>query len=108
MKETEYTLDNPILNGIVHRLVDAYQPERIYLFGSVARGEGGHVHGIVQRAFQRRKLWPVLRCKEHVGVEKDHWYADSLLQHTEETFGLSACEHAQTGIEVLCTKSKET
>lgn len=41
MKETEYTLDNPILNGIVHRLVDAYQPERIYLFGSVARGEAG-------------------------------------------------------------------
>lgn len=33
--------DNPILTEIVRRLVEAYQPERIYLFGSVARGEAG-------------------------------------------------------------------
>lgn len=31
--------DNPILAEIVRRLVEAYQPERIYLFGSVAREE---------------------------------------------------------------------
>ncbi len=31
--------DNPALAEIVRRLVEAYQPERIYLFGSVARGE---------------------------------------------------------------------
>ena len=29
------------LAEIVRRLLDAYQPERIYLFGSVARGEAG-------------------------------------------------------------------
>lgn len=29
------------LTRIVERLVDAYQPQRIYLFGSVARGEAG-------------------------------------------------------------------
>ena len=29
------------LTEIVRRLVEAYQPERIYLFGSVARGQAG-------------------------------------------------------------------
>lgn len=29
------------LAGIVQRLIDAYQPERIYLFGSKARGDHG-------------------------------------------------------------------
>jgi predicted nucleotidyltransferase len=29
------------LDDIVRRLVDAYRPERVYLFGSRARGEGG-------------------------------------------------------------------
>jgi predicted nucleotidyltransferase len=29
------------LNEVVRRLVQAYQPERIYLFGSHARGEAG-------------------------------------------------------------------
>ncbi len=33
--------DSPALDEIVRRLVDAYRPERIYLFGSVARGEAG-------------------------------------------------------------------
>jgi predicted nucleotidyltransferase len=32
---------DPILTGVVRRLVEAYSPERIYLFGSVARGEVG-------------------------------------------------------------------
>jgi predicted nucleotidyltransferase len=30
---------HPDLAEIVRRLIDAYRPERIYLFGSVARGE---------------------------------------------------------------------
>ena len=34
-------LDDPVLAEIVRRLVEAYQPERIYLFGSHARGEAG-------------------------------------------------------------------
>lgn len=32
---------DPKLAEIVRRLAEAYQPERIYLFGSVARGEAG-------------------------------------------------------------------
>ena len=35
------TADDPALAEIVRRLVEAYQPERIYLFGSVARGDAG-------------------------------------------------------------------
>lgn len=32
---------DPILAEIVHRLAEVYRPERIYLFGSTARGEAG-------------------------------------------------------------------
>jgi hypothetical protein len=32
---------DPVLAEIVHRLVAAYEPERIYLFGSRARGDAG-------------------------------------------------------------------
>lgn len=32
---------DPVLAEIVRRLVTAYQPERIYLFGSKARGDAG-------------------------------------------------------------------
>jgi predicted nucleotidyltransferase len=39
---TESLLDqDPVLAEIVRRLVAAYQPERIYLFGSKARGDAG-------------------------------------------------------------------
>ena len=34
---------DPGLHEVVRRLVAAYAPERIYLFGSVARGEAGPV-----------------------------------------------------------------
>jgi len=33
--------DDPVLSEVVRRLVEVYHPERIYLFGSVARGEAG-------------------------------------------------------------------
>ena len=33
--------DDPVLGEIVRRLVDVYRPERIYLFGSTARGDAG-------------------------------------------------------------------
>ena len=32
---------DPVLGEIVRRLVDAYKPERVYLFGSTARGDAG-------------------------------------------------------------------
>jgi predicted nucleotidyltransferase len=35
------TAYDPILSEVVRRLVEAYRPERIYLFGSVARGDAG-------------------------------------------------------------------
>jgi len=34
-------IGDPALAGIVRRLVEAYRPERVYLFGSAARGEAG-------------------------------------------------------------------
>jgi predicted nucleotidyltransferase len=33
--------DDPVLQEIVRRLVAIYRPERIYLFGSAARGDAG-------------------------------------------------------------------
>ena len=33
--------EDPVLAEIVRRLVDAYEPERVYLFGSHARGDVG-------------------------------------------------------------------
>ena len=33
--------DDPVLMEIVRRLVGVYHPERIYLFGSTARGDAG-------------------------------------------------------------------
>ena len=33
--------EDPILAEILRRLVEAYQPYQVYLFGSKARGEGG-------------------------------------------------------------------
>jgi hypothetical protein len=35
------TADDTALAEVVRRLVEAYRPERIYLFGSVARGDAG-------------------------------------------------------------------
>lgn len=35
------TAADTALDQIVNRLVDAYHPEQIYLFGSVARGDAG-------------------------------------------------------------------
>jgi predicted nucleotidyltransferase len=35
------TASDPTLAEVVRRLVVAYQPERIYLFGSVAKGDAG-------------------------------------------------------------------
>lgn len=41
LPETNLLAREPALAGIVRRLVEAYQPDWIYLFGSVARGEAG-------------------------------------------------------------------
>jgi predicted nucleotidyltransferase len=32
---------DPALADVVRRLVEAYNPEQVYLFGSVARGDAG-------------------------------------------------------------------
>lgn len=39
--DAELLKDDPVLGEIVRRLVDAYHPERVYLFGSKARGDAG-------------------------------------------------------------------
>ena len=38
---TENLGDHPVLGEIVRRLIKAYEPDRIYLFGSTARGDSG-------------------------------------------------------------------
>jgi predicted nucleotidyltransferase len=38
---SELLAKDPRLAEVVQRLIEAYAPERIYLFGSVARGEAG-------------------------------------------------------------------
>ena len=38
---TTPTASDPVLAEVVRRLVEAYRPEHIYLFGSVARGDAG-------------------------------------------------------------------
>ena len=35
------TAGDPVLSEVVRRLVEAYRPKLIYLFGSVARGDAG-------------------------------------------------------------------
>ncbi len=34
-------MQNTLIDEVVRRLVEFYQPERVYLFGSAARGESG-------------------------------------------------------------------
>jgi predicted nucleotidyltransferase len=44
MRKAEFptpTVNDPEIGEIVRRLVEAYHPLRIYLFGSVARGDAG-------------------------------------------------------------------
>jgi predicted nucleotidyltransferase len=62
---------DPVLAGVVRRLVEAYSPERIYLFGSVVRGEAGpdSDYGIMARPMTRRRNgceagWRIGPCGE--------------------------------------------
>ena len=41
MRQRTTTDDNPVLSQVVDRLAAAFQPSRIYLFGSQARGDAG-------------------------------------------------------------------
>ncbi len=41
MAEASYRVTDPTLAELLRRLIPAYQPERVYLFGSRARGEVG-------------------------------------------------------------------
>ena len=41
MAEAPYSVSDPTLAELLRRLVPAYLPERVYLFGSRARGEAG-------------------------------------------------------------------
>ena len=60
---------DPVLDAIVQRLVEGFHPERIYLFGSHARGEAGANSDydlmVVLNASQidrdhRARLWSIL------------------------------------------------
>ncbi len=72
------TADDPILAEIVRRLVAALEPERIYLFGSLARGEAGPhsyydlmvvVRGSDLPGYRRDQI--AYRALRGIGVPKD-------------------------------------
>ena len=69
---------DPVLAEIVRRLVEVYQPERIFLFGSVARGEAGPdsdydlmvvVPDDATAERQRNRLG--YRAVRHLGIPRD-------------------------------------
>jgi predicted nucleotidyltransferase len=41
MAEAPFRVSDPTLAELLRRLVSAYEPERVYLFGSRARGDAG-------------------------------------------------------------------
>jgi len=41
MKTDEFNLDDGRLDEMIAKLVEIYSPERVYLFGSFARGDAG-------------------------------------------------------------------
>lgn len=66
------------LDEMVRRLVEAYKPERIYLFGSHARGEAGPDSDYDLMVIVRRSEMPLykraqeaFRVLQGIGVPKD-------------------------------------
>ena len=56
------TAGDPVLTEVVRRLVGAYRPDYIYLFGSVARGDAGpdsdyDIMVVVPDEAPREKQW---------------------------------------------------
>jgi Nucleotidyltransferase domain len=75
---------DPMLAEIVRSLIEAYQPERIYLFGSLARGEGGpdsdyDLMVVVPDDAPHRDTaadWPI-RCCAGPAERPTFWYASA-------------------------------
>lgn len=72
------TVGDPVLAEMVHRLVEVYQPERIILFGSVAREEAGpdsdfDLMVVVpdDAAPERQRSRAGYRAVRHLGVARD-------------------------------------
>jgi predicted nucleotidyltransferase len=69
------TADDPVIEEIVRRLREVYQPLKIYLFGSVARGDAGpdsdYDFCVVVPDGERRDPRPGLRALWGLGVAKD-------------------------------------
>lgn len=70
-------MNDPLLAEIVRRLAEVYSPERIYLFGSTARGDAGHDSDydlITRHAWEFRYPDPKKRLRgarpesEHEGI----------------------------------------
>ncbi|HEY3285045.1 MAG TPA: nucleotidyltransferase domain-containing protein [Armatimonadota bacterium] len=59
---------DPVLDEIVRRLVSAYQPERVYLFGSHARGDQ-HEHSDYHLMVVVPEDAPARRRKSRLGYE---------------------------------------
>jgi uncharacterized protein len=84
-RATGHASDDPVLDEIVRRLVETFEPERIYLFGSRARGEGGPDSDYDLMMVVRHSALPGLKREQlayqvlrGVGAAKDAlvWTAD--------------------------------
>jgi uncharacterized protein len=82
------TAGDPVLSEVVRRLVEAYRPQYIYLFGSVARGDAGpdsdyDIMVVVPDEAQRemRDCGLAYRALRGLGIAKD------ILVWTRSEFG---------------------
>jgi hypothetical protein len=75
--------DAPALSELLRRLVAAYDPERVYLFGSVARGSGQRLRSDDYRAG---------RCSEGTAVEPSGVSGDAGNRHGGRCAGMAEIE----------------
>ena len=92
LQHHERLMHDPFLKDMVHRLTDAFHPQRIYLFGSHARGEAGPDSDydllmiVTHSALPRyRREQEAFRALAGVGTAKD------ILVMTREEFDRTRC-----------------
>jgi uncharacterized protein len=76
------TAASPVLSAMVRRLVEIYRPERIYLFGSVARGEATadsdyDLKVVVPDDSALKHHQPGYRALREIGVPRDIFVSTS-------------------------------
>src|ERR1700738_1164630 len=72
------TEDDPVLSEVVRRLVDALHPERIYLFGSRARGDAhdDSDYDVLLLVHERTGEGTEMESRAYGGLSGGHWPGD--------------------------------